>query len=314
MNIPDVASSNSPRAMIHQKFAMRLSLVFGFLMLGVKWYAYLRTGSAAILSDAAESVVHVFAVAFAAYSLWLSFKPADQSHPYGHEKISFFSAGVEGGLIIFAALTIMVEAVLKWIAGLELENLGEGMIYVAGAAAVNAALGGYLLYTGKRHGSLVLLANGKHVLTDSWTSAGVIAGLLLVIWTGWKPFDPILAIIVATNILWSGGKLVRQSVGGLMDEGDPTLAKTINEILRRETNSRGLVFHEVRHRNAGTTLWIEFHLLFPRGTAIEDAHWKATEIEGILKSSLPLPVNILTHLEPREDHDKPHRQFKASNE
>jgi len=314
MTIPDIAASGSPKAIIHQKFAIRLSLVFGFLMLGGKWYAYLLTGSAAILSDAAESVVHVFAVAFAAYSLWLSFKPADRSHPYGHEKISFFSAGVEGGLIILAAITIMVEAVLKWMAGLELENLGEGMVYVGVAATINAALGGYLVFTGKRHGSLVLVANGKHVLTDSWTSAGVIAGLLLVVWTGWKPFDPILAIIVAVNILWSGGKLVRQSVGGLMDEGDPRLAETITDILQRETKSRGLVFHELRHRNAGTTLWVEFHLLFPRGTAIEDAHWKATEIEGILKSSLPLPVNVLTHLEPREDHDKPHLHLKASSE
>lgn len=160
----------------------------------------------------------------------------------------------------------------------------------------------------------MLVANGKHVLTDSWTSAGVIVGLLLVVWTGWKPFDPILAIIVATNILWSGGKLVRQSVGGLMDEGDPQLARTITEILQRETKARGLVFHEVRHRNAGTTIWVEFHLLFPRGTKIEDAHWKATEIEAILKSSLPLPMNVLTHLEPLEDHDKPHIQLKAATE
>jgi divalent metal cation (Fe/Co/Zn/Cd) transporter len=99
-----------------------------------------------------------------------------------------------------------------------------------------------------------------------------------------------------------------------MDEGDPGLAETINDILRREAASRGLGFHELRYRNAGTTLWVEFHLLFPRGTAIEDAHWKATEIEGVLKSSLPLPVNILTHLEPREDHDKPHLQLKASSE
>lgn len=314
MTIPEIASSGSPKAIVHQKFAIRLSLVFGFLMLGGKWYAYLITGSAAILSDAAESVVHVFAVAFAAYSLWLSFKPADGSHPYGHEKISFFSAGVEGGLIIIAALTIMVEAILKWMAGLELQNLGEGMIYVAAAGAINGGLGAYLVYTGKRHGSLVLVANGKHVLTDSWTSAGVIIGLFLVVWTGWKPFDPILAIIVATNILWSGGKLVRQSVGGLMDEGDPQLARTITEILQRETQARGLVFHEVRHRNAGTTIWVEFHLLFPRGTKIEDAHWKATEIEAILKSSLPLPMNVLTHLEPLEDHDKPHIQLKAAAE
>jgi len=297
-----------------QQFAIRLSLVVGFLMLAGKWYAYILTGSAAIFSDAAESIVHVFAVAFAAYSLWLSFKPADPSHPYGHEKVSFFSAGVEGALIILAAMTIMYEAIRKWLEGLELQNLGEGTAYVAAAAGINGLLGTYLLWKGKKYGSLVLTANGKHVLTDVWTSVGVVGGLLLVVWTGWKPFDPILALIVASNILWSGGKLVRQSVGGLMDEGDPSLARAIKGILERETRARDLEFHEVRYRNAGTTLWIEFHLLFPRGTPIETAHWKATEIEGILKDSLKTPVNIITHLEPIEGHDAPHRELKASAE
>jgi cation diffusion facilitator family transporter len=187
-------------------------------------------------------------------------------------------------------------------------------LYIAGAAIINALLGGFLVWTGKRHSSLVLVANGRHVLTDSWTSAGVIVGLLLVIWTGWKPFDPLLAMAVAVNILWSGGKLVRQSVGGLMDEGDPDLGKRLHEVLDRETRARGLVFHELRYRNAGTTRWIEFHLLFPRGTPIEEAHWKATEIEAALKLSFSVPVNILTHLEPVEGHDIPHRKLKDSNE
>lgn len=307
-------SPDANRAISHQKLAMRLSLFIGLLMLGGKWFAYLRTQSAAILSDAAESVVHVLAVGFAAFSLWLSFKPADRSHPYGHEKISFFSAGVEGALIILAAVLIIVEAVRKWLFGLELQNLGEGVLYIAGAAAINAGLGAYLVWTGRRHGSLVLIANGKHVLTDSWTSAGVIVGLIMVIWTGWKPFDPLLAIAVAVNILWSGGKLIRQSVGGLMDEGDPEIGKQLHEILTRETGSRGLTFHAVRYRNAGTTVWVEFHLLFPRGTPIERAHWTATEIEAALKSSLATPVNILTHLEPVEDHDVTHRRLKDSAE
>ncbi|GJQ20880.1 MAG: cation diffusion facilitator transporter [Bacteroidia bacterium] len=314
MNTVSPEQKLSPGSVRDQQFAIRLSLVVGFFMLAGKWYAYVLTGSAAILSDAAESIVHVFAVAFAAYSLWLSFKPADPSHPYGHEKVGFFSAGVEGALIILAAITIMYEAVKKWMEGLELQNLGEGTAYVAAAAGINALLGTYLFWKGKKYGSLVLTANGKHVLTDVWTSAGVVGGLLLVVWTGWKPFDPILALIVASNILWSGGKLVRQSVGGLMDEGDPALARVIKEILERETRARNLEFHEVRYRNAGTTLWIEFHLLFPRGTPIEAAHWKATEIEGILKTSLKTPVNIITHLEPIEGHDTPHRELKASAE
>lgn len=314
MTSPFPAHDRTDESFRTQTVAIRLSLIVGFLMLAGKWYAYIRTGSAAILSDAAESVVHVFAVAFAAYSLWLSFKPADPSHPYGHEKISFFSAGVEGALIILAAIGIMYEAIRKWIEGLEIQNLGEGTAYVAGAAIVNGMLGGYLVWQGKRYGSLVLTADGRHVLTDSWTSLGVIGGLLLVMWTGWKPFDPLMALIVASNILWSGGKLVRQSVGGLMDEGNPDLARTLRGVLERETAARRLEFHELRYRNSGNSLWVEFHLLFPKGTTIEDAHWKATEIEAAIKAALSLPVNIITHLEPVEGHDSAHRELKDSAE
>lgn len=298
----------------HQQRAINLSLAVGFLMLAGKWYAYVRTGSAAILSDAAESVVHIIAVAFAAYSMWLSFKPADKSHPYGHDRIAFFSAGFEGSMIILAAFVILYEAIQKWIAGLMLENLGEGTLYVAGAAGVNAILGGYLLWLGKRSGSLILVANGKHVLTDAWTSLGVIVGLLLVLLTGWLPFDPLVAIAVAFNILWSGGKLLRHSIGGLMDEGNPLLESQIKKVLDDETERRGLSYHEVRYRNAGTSLWVEFHLLFPNGTRIEDAHWKATEIEAAITASVSRPINIITHLEPTEQHDEIHQQLKSSNE
>jgi cation diffusion facilitator family transporter len=283
----------------------------GILMLTGKWYAYNITGSAAILSYAAESVVHVIAVAFAAFSLWLSHRPPDESHPYGHEKISFFSAGIEGALIVLAAFAIIYEAIAKWIAGLQLENLGTGALFVAGAALINAGLGAYLVWQGKRHSSLILIANGKHVLTDSWTSFGVIIGLLMTIWTGWIPFDPILAILVAINILWSGGKLVRQSIGGLMDEGDPELEREIRAVLEKEVSSRHLEFHELRYRNSGTSLWIEFHLLFPKETSLDEAHWRATEIEAALRKSVHRPTRIVTHLEPEAGHDLTHRDLKA---
>ena len=302
------------QSIARQKFAISLSLGVGLLMLAGKWYAYSITGSAAILSDAAESVVHVFAVTFAAFSLWFSLKPADTDHPYGHEKVSFFSAGMEGALIILAAVYIIYAAVQKWMAGLAVENLGTGTLYTAAATTINAALGGYLLWQGKRHNSLILVANGKHVLTDSWTSFGVIVGLLMVIWTGWQPFDPILAILVALNILWSGSKLIRQSVGGLMDEGDPALEHRLRSMLDAETQQRGLWYHELRYRQSGASLWIEVHLLFPKGSLIEDAHWKATEIEAALKKQFTIPFHITTHLEPREDHDEIHQKLKAARE
>ncbi|MBI4429963.1 MAG: cation transporter [Ignavibacteriales bacterium] len=297
-----------------QKFAIRLSLVMGFLMLGGKTYAAVITGSSAILSDAAESVVHIVAVAFAAFSLSLSLKPADLNHPYGHDKISFFSAGWEGMMIVIAAVYIMYEAISRWIAGPQLRNLDTGMLFVAGAALINASLGAFLIWQGKRFSSLILVANGKHVLTDVWTSLGVVAGLLLTLWTGWLAFDPMLAILVALNIVWSGGKLIRQSVGGLMDEANPELEERLRTVLEAETSKRGLRYHELRYRSTGNSVWVDFHLLFPKGSFIEDAHWKATEIEAAIKSSLSTPVTIVSHLEPIEGHDQTHQELKAAKE
>jgi len=289
---------------------MALSLAIGAMMLLGKWYAYHITNSAAILSDAAESVVHIAAVAFAAFSLWLSMRPADPSHPYGHDRISFFSAGVEGMLIAAAAVYIIYEAIARWIAGLELRNLGTGALVVAAAALVNLGLGLFLVRQGKRHRSLILVANGKHVLTDSWTSLGVIVGVLLVLWTGWLPFDPILAIFVAVNILWSGVKLVRDSIGGLMDESDPEVRRRLIELLDEQTSKRGLLYHELRHRHSGIGAWVDVHLLFPADTTIETAHREATEIEAAVEGRLPGPVTITTHLEPIERHTEVHREIK----
>lgn len=305
-NEPLRVADLAPEGMKQQKLAMLLSLAVGFLMLLGKGFAYIITGSAAILSDAAESVVHVAAVSFAVYSLWLSTRPADASHPYGHEKIGFFSAGFEGGMIVLAALYIIYEAIHKWVIGLHLENLGTGTIIVAAAGALNGALGAFLVWQGKRFKSLILEANGKHVLTDSYTSAGVIVGLILVHVTGWLDFDPILAIIVAVNILVSGGRLMRRSVAGLMDEADPNLVQKLRTSLDSLVQAKGIAYHSLRYRNTGNRLWVEFHLLFPRGTSIEAAHEVATEIEVALDRGLDYPVEVMTHLESIEDHAKVH--------
>ena len=189
-----------------QRFAMRLSLGVGFFMLASKIAAYWLTGSAAILSDAAESVVHIVAVSFAAYSLWLSLKPPDRSHLYGHDKISFFSAGFEGAMIVMAAFYIIYVSVQKWMAGLKLEHLGLGTGLIVLASLINGGLGFFLIAIGRKHRSLILEANGRHVLTDCWTSIGVVIGLTLAMFTGWLEFDPLVAILVALNILWSGGQ------------------------------------------------------------------------------------------------------------
>ena len=295
------------RSVSETRFAMRLSLVFGVLMFLGKGGAYLVTGSAAIFSDAAESVVHVIAVAFAAFSLWLSVRPATRSFLYGYERVSFFSAGFEGAMIGVAAVTIIVAAIRKWLAGLPLQNLGAGTLVVLTAALVNALLGLYLVHVGKKHNSIILEANGKHVLTDSWTSFGVVAGLCLVLLTGWKPFDPLFAIAVALNILWSGAKLLGRSVGGLMDYTDPGVGQTLQERLDRLCRELGVQYHGVRFRSTGYKIQVELHVLFPFNTPLGEAHRLATAVEERLPSELGLPAEVITHLEALEDHQAVHR-------
>jgi cation diffusion facilitator family transporter len=293
--------------------AIRLSLGIGFLMLLMKIYAYIITGSAAILSDAAESVVHVLAVSFAAYSFRLSLKPADETHPYGHDRISFFSAGFEGAMIIVAAVYIIYESINKWMGGLALDNIGTGTVFTTLATVINAGLGWYLVHQGKKYHSIVLEANGKHVLTDSWTSLGVIVALVLVKITGWLPFDPIIAIVVATNILFTGGKLMRRSIGGLMDETDPLIDEKLRSILQRETEKYKIQFHHLRHRNAGNKLLIEFHLLFDDNVFLVQAHEQATKIEEEIYKAFPVQAEVLSHLEPREGHDEIHEKLLKKN-
>ena len=290
----------------HDRIAIRLSFVAGLGMLAGKWIAWGLTGSSAILSDAAESVVHILGVAMAAYSVWLSHRPADQGHPYGHDKVTYFSTGAEGSLILLAAAYIMYEAISMLLGEPQLRNLDAGAGIIALAAVINLALGLFLVRTGKNTGSLILVANGQHVLTDSWTSFGVFAGLGLALLTGWYVLDPIIALIVATNIVWTGTKLVRQSVAGLMDASDPELDAAVTHVLDAETRKRSLRYHEMRARKSGSAVWVEFHLLFPPATTLEAAHRHATEIEQRLTRALPYPVKVLSHLETIEEHDLAH--------
>jgi cation diffusion facilitator family transporter len=302
MNI--AATSEADRKAL--SFAMALSLAIGLLMFVMKVGAYLLTGSAAILSDAAESVVHVAAVIFAAYSLRLSYKPPDESHLYGHAKISYFSAGFEGAMIILAALYIIYESVHKWLIGLNLENLGFGVVLTAAAVVINGALGAYLVWLGRRKNSIILQANGKHVLTDCWTSLAVLVGLGLVLVTKWLPFDPICGIIMAANILISGIGLIKSAAGGLMDKADPETQKQLSDILTRESEKCGLTYHDLRHRNLGDAHRVVVHLVFPTDTLLAQAHREATRIEQLIQESLKPRAYVTTHLECASDHDELH--------
>jgi len=290
------------------RFAMRLSLIFGLVMLAGKTTAYFMTHSAAIFSDAAESIIHVVAVGFASFSLRLSTRPASRQFHYGYERITFFSAGFEGAMIIVAAMAILFESIRKWIAGLELEHLGTGAVLILMAGILNAGLGYYLLRTGRRAHSLILEANGKHVLTDSWTSFGVVGGLGLVLLTGWKPFDPLVAIAVAANILWSGGHLVWSSAVGLLDYSDPKAGRIIRDKLDAICTELAIQYHGVRFRTTGYRQIIEVHLLFPRLTSVSEAHRLATILEERLPAELGMPAEVITHLESLEDHADVHRE------
>ncbi|MCC5833053.1 MAG: cation transporter [Chlamydiales bacterium] len=304
-----MAKDYSPSERTRMNKAMRLSLAIGFFMLGIKSYAYFLTGSAAILSDAAESVVHVFAVGFAAYSMWLSHKPADEDHTYGHDRITFFSAGFEGALIMIAALFILYQALKKIVYGFELENLDEGMLFISIATILNGGLGLYLMRLGGKYHSLVLEADGKHILTDCLTSLGVIFALILTRLTGWIYFDPILALLIGLNILWTGWRLIYSSFHGLMDRVDPSQDAQIRSLLEQETSKRGVRFHHLRHRNAGNRLIIEVHLLFSCELAICKAHELATQIERAVNENFEQPTELITHLEPLEGHDEIHNRL-----
>ncbi len=288
--------------------AMRLSLIVGLAMLIGKTTIYFMTHSAAVFSDAAESVVHVIAVGFASFSLRLSTRSASPQFLYGYERITFFSAGFEGAMIVVAAFAILYEAIRKWMSGLQLEHLGAGTALILLAGILNAALGYYLLRVGRRSNSLILEADGKHVLTDSWTSFGVVGGLGLVLLTHWKPFDPLVAIAVAANILWSGGRLVWHSAVGLMDYSDPEAGRKIRDKLDAICSELAIQYHGVRFRTTGYRQIIEVHLLFPRLTSVSEAHRLATILEERLPTELGMPAEVMTHLESLEDHADVHSE------
>lgn len=290
---------------------MNISLATGFFMLAVKMYAFLVTGSAAIFSDAAESVVHVIAVIFAAWSLQLSRRRSDQTHPFGYDRITFFSAGFEGAMIILAALFILFEVVKKFLEGPQVQALGLGTGVEALVVIINGLLGVVLVAFGKKKKSLIIEANGRHVLTDGVTSLGVLIGLLLCLfgknpWFDSVYFDPIFAGLAALNILKEGVSLVFRSYSGLMDRVETPVEKKLAQILHEACHARGVEMHQLRVRNSGERYWFQFHLVFADDVLLSEAHRVATEIENILYDAWPGAVTT-THLETQGDHDLLHQ-------
>src|SRR5438128_5560588 len=256
-------------------FAILAAVLTSLLKLAAYWY----TQSVGLLSDAAESAVNLIAALTALLSLWYSSQPVDRNHTYGHEKIEYFSSGLEGVLIVVAALGIAWYTVRRLVVPQPIQELGVGLAIALVASAINFGVGLWLLRVGRRYYSIVLEADGQHLMTDAWTSVGVVAGLGLVAVTGVEKFDPIIALIVAVNILWTGFGLIRRSVNGLMDHALP-----VEELaaVRQAIESRlepGTTYHALRTRQAAAHRFIDFHLLVPGGTSVESAHRQAVRLE-----------------------------------
>lgn len=273
------------------------TIVVGIVVLGLKTLAWGMTGSIALLSDALESTVNVVTACAALIAIRIAQRPADQDHPYGHHKAEFFSAVLEGVMIIIAALLILREAFHGILAPRTLDAPMEGLLINVAASVINGGWCWVLLRQGRRLKSPALVADGKHLLSDVVTSVGVVAGVALAIATGYAILDPILAAVVAVNILWSGWSVMLASLSGLMDEAvsDDTL-KTIRETISGEADG-AIEVHDLRTRHAGSMTFIDFHLVVTGETSVAQAHAICDRIELALKRYLQ-DAQITIHIEP----------------
>ena len=232
--------------------------------------------------------------------LMLASRPPDEQYAYGYTKAEYFASGVEGALIFLAAVSICWTAVNRLLHPRALEKLGFGLLITIVASLVNFAVARVLLRAGQRYHSITLEADAKHLMTDVWTSGGVVAGVGLVALTGWAPLDPLVAIAVAINIIWAGIQLVRRSAGGLLDSAiPPPERRLVAEVLDRYC-AQGIEFHAVRTRQAGPRYFVEMHVLVPGAWSVQRGHDLAEEIEGKVREVLPR-AHVFTHIEPRED-------------
>lgn len=295
-------SEQSTDVLRFERRAAMVSLIVGIALLTLKFIAYFLTGSSAIFSDALESIVNVLASIFALYSIVTAHQPADQEHPYGHGKVEFLAAGFEGGMIVLAAVIITVQAIYELIHGPSIERTDLGLLLLAVAMIVNGAAGFYLVGSGKRHGSITLESDGKHLLADAVTSLGVIVALAIVRFTGRTIIDPIAALLVAVYITRMGTALLRRSAAGLMDEQDLADDQMIRGILDAHIGLGAKApivcsYHKLRHRHSGRYHWVDFHLVVPPGWTIDQGHQVASKIEYEIEQALG-EGNATAHVEP----------------
>jgi cation diffusion facilitator family transporter len=278
--------------------AALVSVITGVTLLVVKFAAFLLTHSTAVLSDALESIINVVASAFALFSVTLSGQPADRNHPYGHGKVEFFAAGLEGVLIFAAAIAIIWTAVPNLLHPPALGQLELGLVLLVIGGVVNYLLGVYLIRVGRSAKSDTLVADGHHVHTDAFTSLGVIVGLFLVRITGWLWLDPVVAILVAINILYTGFKLIRVAASGLMDESDTAFLERIAPALEQIRQPGWSAPHYLRSRRSGAVRHIDFHLILPRFWSLEESHAVHKLIEPALLEVVGERGEVIVHFDP----------------
>jgi cation diffusion facilitator family transporter len=275
-----------------------VSLLVACGLLGVKYVAYVMTGSTAILSDALESITNVVAALFAVGVLVFAGRPADRNHPYGHGKMEFFSAVFEGGLIAFAAVVIVWKSVQNLRAGTAVREVETGIALTVAAGLVNALLGWFLVRTGRQLHSITLVADGKHVLSDFWTTVGVVVGLALVRLTGKPWFDPVAAIVVAVNLAVTGALLVRRAAGALLDEEDTALLTQLLGAFEHSFRPGIIRVHRLRARRAGRFTHVDGHLIVPEYWTVEEAHEATDAFAARIIDALPFDGEIIFHDDP----------------
>ena len=277
-----------------------LSIAAALLTIELKTAAYLITGSVGLLSDAIESVVNLIGGIMALAMLTVAARPADEDHAYGHSKAEYFSSGVEGAMILVAAISIGVTAIPRLITPKPLQEIGVGLAVSAVASLINFAVAILLLRVGHKHNSITLEANARHLLTDVWTSVGVIVAVGLVALTNWQWLDPVVALLVAANIVWTGTSIVRRSISGLMDtvlSGEDV--ETVRKVLQGY-EAEGAQFHALRTRQSGARKFVSVHVLVPGSWTVNRGHELLERIEGDIRRALPDTV-VFTHLESLDD-------------
>lgn len=280
-------------------YAAAGSILVAFIVMAIKYWAYAVTGSVALYSDALESIVNVITAFMALWAVRIAAVPADADHPFGHYKAEYFSAVMEGVLIVVAALLILHEAYGALMQPHVIERPHEGVVINAVAGVINAGWAIFLIRLGKGWRSPALAADGHHLMTDVMTSAGVLVGLGLVMLTGWHILDPLLAAGVAVNILWQGWKVVRASVDGLMDKAVPgDIESGIRNVISAHADG-ALEVHDLKTRAAGQAIFVEFHMVVPALMTVADSHRICDRVEDALREAID-GVSIVIHVEPEE--------------